>query len=54
VAKVPHMYSIEEDTAVAIKLAIDFGWTGSSISPLRDETVVDAIVRCITSTAIQW
>jgi hypothetical protein len=48
------MYSTEEDTTVAIKLVIDFGWTGSSISPLHDKTVVDAIMRCITSTAIQW
>jgi hypothetical protein len=54
VAELLHMDSVEENIAVAIKLTIDFGWIGSSSSSLHGETVVDGIVRCITSTAIPW
>lgn len=53
-AELLHMDSVEENTAVAIKLTIDFGWIGSFSSSLHGETVVDGIVICITSTAIPW
>jgi hypothetical protein len=54
VAEVPHTYSTAENTAVAIKLTNDFGWTGFSSSSLHNKTVVNGTVRGITSTAISW